>query len=182
MKASGKTIDTEGIVKFQKQESIDQNNIEKIADFRKSKSLPKFNPDEGKTGTTAFAKISNQEFYGLNSSMERGLGIDSLTLRKEVFERVQNQLGKLKDKNFSPDGQAFTHAEAYTLILAEKQLGKLPEKVTLYVDRKTCNQCLGRNGLPLLAELYGIKELTVIDTNGRKLLIRPNKPTEIIAR
>ena len=160
-----------------------QQNIQKIHAYRANNNLPNYNAENGETGTVAYVKIGNQEFYGLNTGMERKLkDLDTEAMRRQVFSRVQTQLGKLQGKSYSPDGQAFTHAEAEALMLAQQHLGKMPEKVTLYVDRTTCNQCLGKNGLPLLAELYGIKELTVIDSNGRTLLVRPNEKTEIIQR
>ena len=66
---------------------------------------------------------------------------------------------------------------------AHRAAGRLPESLTLYVDRPTCLQCFGsmqeptERGLRVLAELYGVKELTVIDSLGGTLLIRPNLPT-----
>ena len=85
---------------------------------------------------------------------------------------------------YSSRRQFLTHAEAQALINAHRQAGgRLPERLTLYVDRPTCPQCFGsmseptERGLRVLAELYGVKELTVIDSLGGTLLIRPNQPT-----
>jgi hypothetical protein len=50
--------------------------------------------------------------------------------------------------------------------------GKLPQKLTLHVDRITCNFCSGQNGLPLVARALGITELKVISP-GRTLTITP---------
>jgi len=72
-------------------------------------------------------------------------------------------------------------AEAETLIKAHAQFGKLPEELTMYVDRPTCNACRGGNstdkGLSLLADLYSVKELKIIDSYANKLLVRPGQAT-----
>ena len=160
----------------------DKNSLQRLSEFRKQNKLPDFDPDNGETGTSAYIKVDGKEFIGLNTSLGRSIGKDSIELRKQTFARVQTELGKLKGKKFSPDGQAFTHAEADALIKAEKELGKLPKKMTLYVDRYTCNMCYGKTGLPLLAELFGVEELKVIDKKGRILLVRPNQVTKEIQK
>ena len=56
----------------------------------------------------------------------------------------------------------------------------------MFIDRPTCPSCqetdldgdLGR-GLSLLAELYGVKKLTVTDSYGTTYTIRPNQITEV---
>ena len=55
--------------------------------------------------------------------------------------------------------QSLTHAEAHSLIRAYERQGTLPKKVTMYVDRKTCNICRGE--LPALLKRIGVEELTI---------------------
>jgi MafB19-like deaminase len=71
--------------------------------------------------------------------------------------------------------------------LAKKNGGKLPEELTMYVDRPTCNACQGTDvkgevgrGLSILAELYGVKKLTIHDSYGTTYIIKPNQRTEVI--
>ena len=157
--------------------------LQRIVQFRQLKSIPPLDltpKTGGPTGTVAYVKEGGKEFYGLNTSLERDvLKIDTLALRKEVLEEIQTKLGKLKGATIAGRGQFLTHAEAEALMNAQRELGQLPKKMTLYVDRPTCNMCGGGpdNGLPLLAELYGIEELTVVDSLGRKLLVRPGQNT-----
>ena len=100
-----------------------------------------------------------------------------------MLTEIQQNLGKLQGATIARSGQFLTHAEAQALMNAQRQFGRLPERVTLFVDRPTCPQCFGsmeeptERGLRVLAELYGVKELTVIDSLGGTLLIRPNQPT-----
>lgn len=62
--------------------------------------------------------------------------------------------------------QVFTHAEGNALMKVHSQYGaKLGDSVTIYVDRATCGIC--QNNLPILKEYMGIKNLTVINKNGK---------------
>lgn len=55
--------------------------------------------------------------------------------------------------------QSLTHAEAHSLIRAYERQGVMPKKVTMFVDRKTCNICRGE--LPALLNSMGIEELLI---------------------
>jgi hypothetical protein len=95
---------------------------------------------------------------------------------------IQTQLGKLQGVTYgSQDAMFLTHGEAEALMQAHAKYGALPQDLTLYVDRVTCNACRGAGdpdkGLALLTELYGVKSLTIVDSYGNKLLVRPNQPT-----
>ena len=159
------------------------NAVQRIAQFRQLKSLPTLDltpKTGGPSGTVAYVKEGGKEIYGLNTTLERDLlHVDTATIRNGVLKDIQTKLGKLQGATLGGRAQFLTHAEAEALINAQRELGKLPEKLTLYVDRPTCNMCSGgpENGLPLLAELYGVKELTVIDSLGNRLLVRPGQPT-----
>jgi len=163
--------------------SEEQQALSRIAAFRELHNIPALDltpKTGGETGTAAYVRIGNKEFHGLSTTLEREyLKIDTLALRKQVLSDIQTQLGKLKGASINGSGQFLTHAEAEALINAQRELGTLPKKLTLFVDRPTCNMCGGGadNGLPLLAKLYGIDELTVVDSLGNRLLIRPGQNT-----
>jgi hypothetical protein len=160
--------------------------LQEIVRFRQLNSLPPLDLTPrtgGPTGTVAYVKEGGKEFYGINTSLERDvLKIDTLALRKQTLEEIQTKLGKLPGATINGRGQFLTHAEAEALMKAQLELGTLPKKLTLYVDRPTCNMCSGGkdNGLPILAELYGVEELTVIDSLGKKLLVRPGQNTIVV--
>ncbi len=169
IKASGKTIDTEGIVKFQKQKSIDQKNFQIIANFRKNAGMPEYKWRPGETGTVALTTIDGQQVYSQNTTMERKyFGTDNRAMRESAFKELQ-QAGHLKDFKYGDFKVWFiTHAEAGALIKAKNQVGNLEGKdVTIYVDRLTCPNC--KNYLPLLAENYKLNSLRVIDLQGNEL-------------
>jgi MafB19-like deaminase len=159
----------------------------RIAAFRQSHGIPQLDltpTTGGPTGTVATVRVNGRDIYGLNTTLERQyLGVDTLAARRAVLQQIQQQLGKLQGATIERSGQFLTHAEAQALMNAQRELGKLPERLTLFVDRPTCPQCFGsmseptERGLRVLAELYGVKELTVIDSQGATLLIRPNQPT-----
>jgi hypothetical protein len=158
-----------------------------IAAYRQAHGMPAIDLTPvtgGPTGTVASVRVNGREIYGLNTTLERQyLGVDTLAARREVLQQIQQQLGKMPGATIERSAQFLTHAEAQALINAHRTAGRLPERVTLYVDRPTCNMCAGstetatENGLRVLAELYGVRELTVIDSLGGTLLIRPNLPT-----
>ena len=159
----------------------------RIAAFRQAHGIPAIDLTPGtggQTGTVASVRVNGRDVFGLNTTLERQyLGVDTLAARREVLQQIQQQLGKMQGATIDRAGQFLTHAEAEALMNAQRQFGRLPERLTLHVDRPTCPQCFGsmeeptERGLRVLAELYGVKELTVIDSQGGALLIRPNQPT-----
>ncbi|HEU4387188.1 MAG TPA: hypothetical protein VFV34_05285 [Blastocatellia bacterium] len=54
------------------------------------------------------------------------------------------------------------------------KVGKLPEKMKIFVDRVTRPNCA--DNLNALAELYGVKELRIIDFCDHEILIQPKRP------
>jgi hypothetical protein len=159
----------------------------RIAAFRQQHGIPAIDLTPvtgGPTGTVASVRVNGRDVFGLNTTLERQyLGVDTLAARRAVLQQIQKDLGKMQGATIERSGQFLTHAEAQALMNAQREFGKLPERLTLYVDRPTCPQCFGsmeeptERGLRVLAELYGVKELTVIDSLGGTLLIRPNLPT-----
>ena len=157
----------------------EQQVFAEIAAYREQMGMPeyKYNEPTGTVAQVAKLEINREPIYGHNTTLEREyLGTDNRALRKEALKEIQTKLGKLQGLRYGDSKVWFlTHAEAEALIKAHKQFGELPEKMTIYIDRITCDNCI--KNLPLLAELYGVKELTVIDSHGNGLLVRPNQPT-----
>tara|TARA_R110002095_G_C4202346_1_gene235160 strand:+ start:318 stop:722 length:405 start_codon:yes stop_codon:yes gene_type:complete len=105
-------------------------------------------------GTVAYVEIEGNKIFGVNSTA--------------LLNDADKNLGRMwreKLKFSAGRAQALFHAEAHALMRAyEKTGGKLPSKITLYVDRLTCGPC--QASLPKLAESMGIDQLTIITKNG----------------
>ena len=174
------TVAGEGAARLSAEE---QRAIDEIAAYRKGHGMPEFKMQPGESGTASQAEVRGQKVYGFNTTLERTtFDTDNRALREAALSEIQTKLGKLQGVKYGGrDAMFLTHAEAETLIKAHAQFGKLPEELTLYVDRPTCNACRGGNstdkGLSLLADLYGVKELKIIDSYGNKLLVRPGQVT-----
>ncbi len=178
---------------FQTNEAAMRAQFEKIIEFRAQNKIPEYsypkNANGESTGTVAFSKANGQIEFGTNTTVgAKYLGTNNSELRKQVIADIQTKLGKLESAKYNDrDTKFLTHAEAESLIkLAQKNGGKLPDEVEIYSDRPTCTFCQGNDreqggyGLSLLAELYGVKKLTVVDSYGTKYIIRPNQKTEVI--
>ena len=158
----------------------DQQAIREIANYRQQTGMPAYQWRPGETGTVAYVEVGGQRFYGHNTGLERKyLNTDNRALREAALEEIQNKTGQLKGFKYGDwDVRFLTHAEAEALIKAHAQFGRLPERMTLYVDRITCNNC--EESLPLLVEAYGVKELRIVDAKGKQLVIRPGQPIQEI--
>lgn len=151
------------------EEILDGMSTEKhfvdIAEFRELKNLPKYIKENGATGTVAKVQIEGKIFYGLNS----GASPESLVIRKKWFDKIQWVPPKKTQPVKISQAQSLLHAEGHALINAFEEIGELPEKLTLYVDRPTCNMCKGE--LPALMKTMNIKELTLIHGDSKLKLI-----------
>ena len=179
---------------YKTQEKPLRDGFQAISDFRTSNKLPEFDMRRDvtgqKTGTVAFARVKGdgRVEFGTNTTVgERYFGSKNEVLRKQAIKDIEMKLGKLQDAKYNDRNTEFlTHAEAESILkLAEKNGGKLPEEVEMFVDRPTCYACRGRigevgKGLSLLAELYGVKKLTIYDSYGTTYIVRPNQATEVI--
>lgn len=158
---------------------VELQKLKDLAGYRETEGLPNYEYKKP-TGTAAEIEVNGQKSQGVNTRMERNkLGVDSRAMREQTLQDIQTKLGKLKGVKYGDNAAKFlTHAEAQSLMTAaEKAGGKLPEKMMLTVDRTTCLDC--RKGLPALLELYGVKELEIINASGRKWLVTPVKTIEI---
>ena len=150
-----------------------QHAMDRIAEFRRASGLPEFAPADGTTGTIARLEVGGQEFYGANGEFSQG----AKPLRRDVLKRLQEAgLGDDIIGKTLADVRAMSHAEAHVIILAHEVLGELPSQIVVYVDRVTCNFCLGANGVDLLRQLYGFDELVVVDGTGVRTSFPRRKP------
>jgi hypothetical protein len=158
----------------------DQQAIREIANYRQQTGMPAYQWRPGETGTVAYVEVGGRRFYGHNTGLERKyLNTDNRALREAALAEIQNKTGQLKNFKYGDwDVRFLTHAEAEALVKAHAQFGRLPERMTLYVDRITCNNC--EESLPLLVEAYGVKELRIVDAKGKQLVIRPGQPIQEI--
>ncbi len=177
---------------FQTNEAAMRAQFDKIVEFRSQNKIPEYsypkNANGESTGTVAFSKANGQIEFGTNTTVgAKYLGTNNSQLRKQAINDIQTKLGKLEGAKYNDaDTKFLTHAEAESLIkLAQKNDGRLPAEVEMYVDRPTCSDCRGKPedigvGLSLLTELYGIEKLTVHDSYGTTYIVRPNQSTEVI--
>jgi hypothetical protein len=138
------------------------SKIEGLNDYRRKNKLPLYNFKDGATGTIAKIEVNGKSFYGINSSFTP----DSLILRRKWFDKIKWVPPKKTQPLHLGHAQSLTHAEAHSLMSAIEELGKLPLKVTMYVDRPTCNICKGE--LPAIMKAMGIKELIIFIGNNKQ--------------
>jgi hypothetical protein len=125
-----------------------------IAKFRKLNNLPEFIQSVDTTGTVAKVEIGKKTFFGISSK----LSPKSLPLRRKWFELL----------NFNPprkhlgNARFLSHAEAHALINAFEDIGYLPKKITIFVDRETCRWCVYE--IHYLMKKMGIEELTIFNS------------------
>lgn len=131
-----------------------------IAEFRKQEGLPDYKQSPGSTGTVAQAEVNGKPYYGRNSTA-KGYSL-TVEFRRNLFKLLKSK-GKVKGLDNLGQAQFLSHAEAEALIRAHEALGKLPEEVTIYVDRPTCPNC--QSYLGDLAGEYGVKKLIIYYQN-----------------
>lgn len=111
--------------------------------------------------------MNGEKFYGVNSAVDTS----ARAMRRDALSEAK-AAGLVPQGRDLGTAQAFTHAEAHALMQAKQRFGAFPERVTLYVDRESCNFCIGDEGLKALADLYKIKKLVVIDSAGKTYVIK----------
>ncbi|MCB9225919.1 MAG: deaminase [Chitinophagales bacterium] len=158
---------TQKEAKAQIQEFVDEIKVVKniklhyddIVNFRKLKKIPKYILEDGASGTVAKIEINGKNFFGINSSFVP----ESISLRKKWFDKISWVPPKKSVPKHLGYTQSLTHAEAHSLIEAFEEMGSLPKKVIMYVDRPTCNICKGE--LPIIMKAMGIEELAIFSGN-----------------
>ncbi|WP_213091745.1 RHS repeat-associated core domain-containing protein, partial [Escherichia coli] len=109
-------------------------------------------------GTVAYIEINGRKIFGVNSSV---LSDKAKDLGRYWVDRLKLGRGV---------SQVAYHAEAHSLMRAfEKFRGKLPNEITMYVDRYTCPNC--QKYLPLLMKEMGIDKLIIYSKNGKVVLL-----------
>lgn len=142
--------------------------LDSLEDQRAALGLKPFALDiEAPRSTVAVVEVNGEKFYGVNSAVDTS----ARPMRRDALSQAQSA-GLIPPGRNLGTAQAFTHAEAHALMQAKQRFGTFPERVTLYVDRESCNFCIGDEGLKALADLYQIRRLVVIDSNGKTYVIK----------
>jgi hypothetical protein len=108
--------------------------------------------------TVAMVRVNGRRYFGVNSSAQAR---EALALRREFLIRIQQELGELQGRPLNRV-QALLHAEANSLMRASVRVPELPKSLLLSVDRRICNFCVGKKGLPLMMRLLDVEELTIV--------------------
>ena len=140
---------------------------EGIERFREKAGLKPYSIDSG--DTVASVTINNNTYFGVNSTITK----ESQKASKALRQKWLNEIEWVPPKKTAPKhlghAQSLTHAEAHSLIRAFEREGSLPKKITMYVDRKTCNICRGE--LPALLKRLGVDELEIFSGGSTKPII-----------
>ena len=140
--------------------------IKKLADYRQEKGFPAAAKVDT-AGTIASTTIDGQTFFGHSTVNERALlGKDNQELRRGLLKDLQDAGLLQNDLQYKDAFKVgfLTHAETEAILEARQKLGSLKDKeLVIYVDREPCDRCF--NHLPKVAELYGIKSITIISSN-----------------
>lgn len=140
----------------------EQNKIdvgsEQIEKYRKEINVGPASPESG--NTVAVVTVDGKPYFGTNSSITPEMKEETRGKREEYREKVSYSPPKEQEPTHLGLVQSLVHAESYALIMAYEGSGNaLPEKMEMYVDRKTCNMCRGE--MPSLLKFMGVKELTI---------------------
>lgn len=144
-----------------------EDGYNEIKKFREQEGIQPYSEDSG--DTVARIEVEGQAFFGVNSTITPKFQEATKELRQKWFEKVNWVPPKKNVPKHLGHVQSLTHAESHALIVAFEKLGKLPEKITMYVDRKTCNMCKGE--MPALLKHIGVKELTIYNGGNAEPLI-----------
>jgi len=144
-----------------------ENGYNEIKKFREREGIQPYSEDSG--DTVARIEVEGQAFFGVNSTITPKFEEATKELRQKWFEKVKWVPPKKNVPKHLGHVQSLTHAESHSLIEAFEKLGKLPQKITMYVDRKTCNMCKGE--MPALLKHIGVEELTIFNGGNVEPLI-----------
>ncbi|PEE40894.1 hypothetical protein COL91_03460 [Bacillus pseudomycoides] len=97
--------------------------------------------------------VGNKTYFGVNSTITK----ESHKATRELRQKWLREVEWVPPKKNNP--KHLGHVQSHSLIRAFEKQGSLPGKVTMYVDRKTCNICRGE--LPALLKRLGVDELEV---------------------
>ncbi|MCY7993386.1 T7SS effector LXG polymorphic toxin [Bacillus haynesii] len=140
---------------------------EKLKRFREIAGLKPYSVNSG--DTVASVTIKNRTHFGVNSTITKESQKATRELRQKWLKEVQWVPPKKSTPKHLGHAQSLTHAESHALIRAYERHGSLPKKVTMYVDRKTCNICRGE--MPALLKRLGVEELEVYSGGHAKPII-----------
>lgn len=152
---------------MQKNISDIMNGNEKNELFRKQKGIQPYSLTSG--DTVANITVNDTTYFGVNSSITPDSKEDTKELREQWLRKIQWVPPKKTAPKHLGYAQSLTHAEANALMNAYEAEKALPKKITMYVDRKTCNICKGE--LPIILKAMGVEELEVYSGGSMKPVI-----------
>lgn len=130
-----------------------RDGFRRLALFRRAINIPAAKM-QGDNSTLALLKIGNQEIYGSNTKTA-GLPMSTVHFIRELLKDMYTT---------SAHTEVLKHAEADVFIGAFNKSIKA-QSATMYVDRKPCGFCSGRNfsggSLKRLFPLIGLQNLTM---------------------
>ncbi|MGG4171623.1 T7SS effector LXG polymorphic toxin [Bacillus safensis] len=156
---------TPGVI--QKSNKQISESYDEIKRFREKAGLKPYAIDSG--DTVAAVKVNDRTFFGVNSTITKESQQATRELRQKWLKEVQWVPPKKSSPKHLGHAQSLTHAESHSLIRAFEKEGQLPQKVTMFVDRKTCNICRGE--MPALLKRLGVDELEVYSGGLEKPLV-----------
>ncbi len=131
---------------------------EKIIDFREQNGINAY--DKSKKNTVAHIQVEGKNYFGANSNLLVP------PLKEKVLERNRRLFGEIKwvppmakPPKHPGRAQSLTHAEASALLRVSENVKPMPKKITMTVDRVTCNWC--RRELPVIMRHLGVEELEI---------------------
>lgn len=131
------------------------NPYDDIAKFRQRAGLPEFTGGK-ETGAVARLEVDGRVYFGVNSGFQPKA---SLQARRDYFAKVKKAFPEdFEYAKHLGHMEFMKHAEAHALIRAARR-GILPKKLTMYVDKATCDWC--RYDLEKLLKEICVDELTV---------------------
>ncbi|PTM57535.1 pre-toxin TG domain-containing protein [Desmospora activa] len=145
-----------------------------IQRFRRILNMPRYSLTNGRTGTVARVEVNGRRIFGVNTSLIKNskYAPRDMDLRRRWLREVNWVPPKKNKPNHLGHAQSLSHAESHALIRAYERMerlgGQLPKKLTMVVDRPTCNICRGE--MPALLKRLGIEELTIY-SGGRDAII-----------
>ncbi len=144
-----------------------RNGYAQIAKFREKARLQPYSLESG--DTVAMVKVNGRIYHGVNSGITENSRLATRDLRNKWLNEVDWVPPKKNAPKHLGQVQSLTHAESHALIRAYERQGALPQQLTMYVDRVTCNICRGE--MPALLKRVGVDELTIYSGGSTNPLI-----------
>ncbi|MDR6226336.1 pre-toxin TG domain-containing protein [Desmospora profundinema] len=135
-------------------------------------NVPPYSLKNGRTGTVARVEVNGRGIFGVNTTLikQSKWAPRHMDLRRKWLKEVKWVPPKKNEPKHLGHAQSLSHAESHALIRAYERMErlgeKMPKKLTMHVDRPTCNICKGE--MPALLKRLGVEELHIF-SGGRQV-------------